>query len=78
MFLPVPTWACLQQTRESITATDAKISEVCRRLAGYESLISIPGVGPVVAATVLAAIGDPHRFSNAKQVVNDNQYRATS
>jgi transposase len=59
----------LQQTRESIAATDAEISEVCRRLSGYESLISIPGVGPVVAATVLAAIGDPHRFNNAKQVL---------
>jgi transposase len=59
----------LQQTRESIAATDAEISEVCRRLPGYESLISIPGVGPVVAATVLAAIGDPHRFNNAKQVL---------
>jgi transposase len=59
----------LQQTRESIAATDAKISEVCRRLPGYESLVSIPGVGPAVAATILAAIGDPHRFNNAKQVL---------
>lgn len=59
----------LQQTRASIAATETKVSEICRRLPGYDSLISIPGIGPAVAATLLAAIGDPHRFNNARQVL---------
>ncbi|MBE9592548.1 MAG: transposase [Proteobacteria bacterium] len=30
----------------------------------YKYLLSIPGFGPVVSATVLAAIGDPFRFES--------------
>ena len=32
-------------------------------------MISIPGVGPVIAAVILAAIGDPQRFTSSKQVL---------
>jgi len=32
-------------------------------------MLSIPGIGPATAAVVLAAIGDPHRFTSAKQVL---------
>lgn len=59
----------LARIRESIAETDAKIAETSRRLPGYESVISIPGIGPAVSAAVLAAIGDPHRFTNGKQVL---------
>lgn len=59
----------LARVRESITETDAKIAEVCRQIPGYGHILSIPGIGPVVAAQVLAAIGDPHRFSSVKQVL---------
>ncbi|WP_281173739.1 transposase [Deferrisoma camini] len=46
-----------------------------QRLAGAKTLklvdvpASSPGVGPVVAAMVLAAIGDPHRFQHRRQVL---------
>jgi transposase len=59
----------LTRIRESIAETDAKIAETSRQLPGYESVISIPGIGPAVSAAVLAAIGDPHRFTNGKQVL---------
>ncbi len=42
---------------------------MCCQLPGYESITSIPGVGPATAAIVLASIGDPHRFTSAKQVL---------
>lgn len=61
--------ARLVGVRESIVEVDAKIAEICRLLPGYESIVSIPGIGPAVAAVVLAAIGDPHRFSSTKQVL---------
>lgn len=59
----------LTRMRESIAKTDAKIAQVCRQLPGYENILSIPGIGPVVASEVLAAIGDPHRFSKVTQVI---------
>ena len=59
----------LERIRESIVEADSKIAEACRQLPGYESIVSIPGIGPAVAAVVLAAISDPHRFTSAKQVL---------
>jgi transposase len=59
----------LTRVREMIAETNAKIAVVCRKLPGYESVMSIPGIGPVVAATVMAAIGNPHRFTSRKQVL---------
>ena len=61
--------ARLAGIRESIVEVDSRIAEVCRSLPGYESIVSIPGIGPAVAAVVLAAIGDPQRFSNTNQVL---------
>jgi transposase len=59
----------LSRVREVIAETDAKIAVVCRKLPGYKSIVSIPGIGPVVAAAVMAAIGDPHHFTSRKQVL---------
>lgn len=59
----------LGRIQESIAEAEAKVAEVCRQLPGYQNIISIPGVGPAVAAAVLAAIGDPFRFTSAKQVL---------
>ena len=61
--------ARLAGIRESIVEVDLKIAEVCRRLPGYECIVSMPGIGPAVAAVVLGAIGDAHRFSNTNQVL---------
>jgi transposase len=42
---------------------------MCRQLPGYQSLMSIPGFGPVVTAEVMTALGNPHRFTSSKQVL---------
>ena len=59
----------LARIRESIKAVGAKIAAVCKQNPGYASLLSIPGIGPTIAATILATIGDPFRFSSANQVL---------
>jgi len=59
----------LAETRTAIGEVDAEIAKVSRQLPGYENIIGIPGVGPAVSAQMLAAIGDPHRFSSTAQVL---------
>jgi len=48
---------------------DERIQEICKRVPSYPYLLSIPGVGPAIAAVLIAAIGNPHRFSSAKEVI---------
>ena len=43
-------------------AARAKASEPCRRL------MTVPGVGPLVALTYVAAVDDPSRFSKSRNV----------
>lgn len=59
----------LEALREEFQEGERRIALVARRLPGYRSVISVPGIGPTVAAMVLAAIGDPHRFEHARQVL---------
>lgn len=59
----------LKQLRETIRATEEKIKKVCLSFPAYSFLLTIPGFGPDVSSRVLAAIGDPYRFENHKQVL---------
>jgi transposase len=59
----------LHQVRQTIKMIEEKIEEVCLQYPEYSYLLSIPGFGPDVSAKVLGAIGDPERFTNAKQVL---------
>jgi transposase len=34
----------------------------------YQRLLSMPGIGPVVASTLLASVGDAHYFKNGRQM----------
>jgi transposase len=51
----------------------AELDDLTRQLAqrrpGYASLLTIPGVGPRVAAMILAELGDPHRWAHGRQVL---------
>jgi transposase len=51
----------------------AELDELTRQLArgrpGYTSLLTIPGVGPRVAAMLVAELGEPHRFPHRQQVL---------
>jgi transposase len=59
----------LQQIRESIKKVDEHIEAICLGFPEYGYLRSIPGFGPDVASKVIAAIGDPFRFDNGRQVL---------
>jgi transposase len=59
----------LEGLREELREVEQRMTEVARGLAGYRSIISVPGIGPAVAAMLLAAIGDPHRFEHPRQVL---------
>ncbi len=59
----------LRQMREVIASTEEKIKEICLHFPEYHYLLTMPGFGPDVSSKVLGAIGDPHRFSNHRQVL---------
>ena len=59
----------LKKIRDAIRLTDEKIKEVCLYFPEYSYLLTIPGFGPDVSSKVLAAIGNPYRFENHKQVL---------
>ena len=59
----------LQQIKESLKKVDEHIEGACLRFPEYEHLRSIPGFGPDVSSNVIAAIGDPFRFENGRQIL---------
>jgi len=54
---------------EKIEQTETEIKDLCNSFPAYRRLLTIPGFGPYVASTVLARIGDPHRFNRRRQVI---------
>jgi transposase len=59
----------LKHVRKEIECVKAKLEEVCAKFPEYACLLTIPGFGPDVSSKVLGAIGNPHRFANARQVL---------
>ncbi len=59
----------LEAVREELGEVERRMDEAARRRPGYRSVMSVPGIGPAVAAMLLAAIGDPHRFEHPRQVL---------
>lgn len=59
----------LQTLRHDLRELDHRMHQVAQRMPGYPSVRSIPGMGPVLAAMLLAALGDPYRFAHPRQVL---------
>ena len=59
----------LERIRKVLKAVQERIQKLCSQFPEYPYLLSIPGFGPQVSSQVLAAIGDPSRFQNGKQVL---------
>jgi len=45
-----------------------KLIALCKDKPGYRLLQTIPGIGPLVAATLISSIGDPAYFKNGRQL----------
>jgi len=54
--------------RRQLEVVEARMRELLERLPEARLLMSIPGVGPLVAATVLGEVGDFRRFRHWKQL----------
>jgi transposase len=63
-------WALTEyrQVVELIAQAEAKLNALAKAKPDVHLLESIPGVGPRTAETVVAYLGDPQRFANAKEV----------
>lgn len=59
----------LKAVRNLVKDNEQRMETVAKQFPEYQSLLSIPGFGPIVSAMVLAAIGNPFRFNNRKQVL---------
>jgi len=59
----------LSRIREIIRSIDERIRKFGCRIPEFEYLLTIPGFGPDTSAKVIAALGNPFRFDNAKQVL---------
>lgn len=55
--------------RRQLKEAQEWMEDIACEFADYSYLLTIPGFGPYVAATVLAAIGNPWRFDTAGQVL---------
>jgi transposase len=62
---------CLMLDRldEQLETIDAELIPLARRLYGCQVLCRQWGIGPVLAATILAELGDTRRFSSSRQSV---------
>lgn len=59
----------LKQIQDQVAEIEKKIQDICVGFTEYNLLLTIPGFGPYVSAVVLGAIGSPHRFESAHQVL---------
>lgn len=58
----------LRTAEAAIASTERALDAIAAKHHGVQLLLTIPGVGPRLAETVVAVIDDPHRFRNRKQV----------
>ena len=61
--------AKLKAVQETVKGNEQRMEIVARQFPEYDSLLSIPGFGPIVSAMVLAAIGNPFRFESRRQIL---------
>lgn len=63
-----PLLAALDAVSEQIEACDEKLCRFAETNAATQRLMSVPGVGPVVATNFVAVVDDPTRFHDAHHV----------
>jgi transposase len=61
-------WLDLLGLDQRVTALDKEISLIAASEAGAQRLQGIPGIGPITATALVAAIGDASQFHNGRQL----------
>jgi transposase len=56
------------QLSEDIKEVEGELNQLIKDKDDYKRLCTIPGVGPIVAATILASINDANGFKNGRQM----------
>jgi len=59
----------LEQVRQQLKDTEAAIKDVALEFDEYRYLLTIPGFGLYISSSVIAAIANPFRFKNRKQLL---------
>jgi len=59
----------LLQYQEHLSHLQSQIDALAKEVEAYEIILSIPGIGSKIAATILSEIGEIHRFNHAKKLV---------
>jgi transposase len=58
----------LTQCDEQIGEIENELSSLLKENADYQRLQTIPGIGPVIAATLISAVGNANYFKNGRQM----------
>ncbi len=61
--------AIIEALDGQIAPLDRELGAYARRQPGCKALLAHYGIGPVTAVTILAELGDPHRFSSSREAV---------
>jgi len=61
--------ARLEAVRTDLRELEQRMDQVAQPMPGYPNVRSIPGMGPILTAMLLAALGDPYRFAHPRQVL---------
>lgn len=59
---------CFEKLVDELKKLTKKVEELARRDEEVKRLMTIPGVGPIVAVTYKAVIDDPKKFKNSRSV----------
>lgn len=59
----------LLQYKEHLSKLDKQIDALAKEIEEYEIILSIPGIGEKIAATIFSEIGEIDRFNHPKKLV---------
>jgi len=57
----------LRHITEQIEEVKLELTELVKDKDDYQRLLTIPGVGPIIAATLMGTVSDPNSFKNGRQ-----------
>lgn len=58
----------LEMVEGRIERVDKRLGDICRENEACRRLMTLPGVGPIVATALVASIGDPHQFRTGREM----------